>query len=120
MSRAIKYRVWDVKRKRLAYPAELFVSQTRCEFGDGGSPRIAPLDEVVLEQFTGLLDSKGQEIYEGDIVWYGTSHAVVQWKGVGFACSGLGHYCTDPERPLVSECTVIGNIRENPERLTQP
>ena len=65
-------------------------------------------------QFTGLTDINGVEIYESDIVLYGTyrNKTVVEWN------DGLtGFY------PLLSHNSapieVIGNIYESPELLTK-
>lgn len=91
-----------------------------CEYPQGPGPWI-------LEQFTGLHDKNGEEIYEGDIVRiirYGgevqTYGEVFQEKGAfhvrnGYAVSGtdiLGQF-----KPNIIE--VIGNIHENPELIKE-
>lgn len=84
--------------------------------------------DTVYEQYTGLKDDHGKEIYEGDIVsWtevskspncFGkiTYRSPVVWEDGGFVVSSyqendtyLGAYN--------DRCEIIGNIHENPELL---
>jgi uncharacterized phage protein (TIGR01671 family) len=62
--REIKFRVWDNLMKK-------YVS--RCEMTDitlnfYGDQQCCSLSDMVFQQYTGLIDKNGKEIYEGDIV----------------------------------------------------
>ena len=69
-NRTLKFRAWDKLAKKFTYPDKgyqgHYVLTLNGEFwnlqnGSGG-------DEYVVQQFTGLKDSKGTDIYEGDVV----------------------------------------------------
>ncbi|WNC19885.1 YopX family protein [Lactiplantibacillus plantarum] len=71
----IKFRAWDKKTKEYFHIYELWNSGTNPEcfnfdgwtdnFGNKGR-----LKDIVIEQFTGLKDVNGKEIYIGDIIQY--------------------------------------------------
>lgn len=98
--REIKFRIWDGNNGYFDYPDTL-------ELNRG----------LEYEQYTGLKDKKGREIYEGDIVWRprGHSREVVEFD--------YGFYPFDAYEleelgmPDADDCEVIGNIHENPELL---
>lgn len=69
------------------------------------------------QQFTGLLDKQGKEIYEGDIVrWEDSFNFRVGWDKERLCFQSWGS-SAEPYQ-WMKYCTVIGNIYESPELLT--
>lgn len=115
MKRDIKFRAWDKDENRYfidgkdGYLANLLC----CNGWDMFSP-----DDYVWEQFTGLTDANGKEIYTGDILEV-TIDSTVQadkylvknvWDPHVWTEESDGYYA-------VSKMKVQGNVHKNPELL---
>lgn len=78
MSREIKFRAWDKDEKRMlevyriGFDGPIDGAQVYCYLDDRGAKGSKECfydgDGLTLEQFTGLKDSDGDDIYENDLV----------------------------------------------------
>jgi uncharacterized phage protein (TIGR01671 family) len=113
--RELKFRIWDTLAKKYIsqrhYLSSMKVDDsgiatfTYKQYLDGG---------FIIQQYTGLKDKNGKEVYEGDIIklFNGQLYKVefieesneVEMSGYFFSSFG---------------CEVIGNIMENSELLKQ-
>ncbi len=128
--RIIKFRAWDKAKNEIVIrnKREMSYFGPEYEISDDGyiiffSPvGQSPLgdngeDRFVLMQFTGLLDKKGVEIYEGDILLNNDYHFEVHWKEAGFFLKNIkdgSDWIMINEHP---HSEVIGNTYSNPELL---
>jgi hypothetical protein len=102
--REIRFRAWDTELNDWADWQDNFIGQdSRLHLKNGHA--------VELEQFTGLLDKKGKEIYEGDIVRGANGFlAYIDFEDGAFQIRAHQNALIDP-------IEVIGNIHENAELL---
>jgi uncharacterized phage protein (TIGR01671 family) len=129
-NRVFKFRLWNIEDKFWDNPALLEVwdnSGVLKHLYDHND------EKSVVQQFTGLLDKNGKEIYEGDILsehWKhdGSNHTSIVRFGIfqndANQIYGNGYYLDYPResymsgRPLISSgYKIIGNIFENSELL---
>lgn len=114
-NRTIKFRAWDLRRKRWT----------------GSADRINNLDEkIALSQYTGYKDGKGQPIYEGDLIKLKDKTGVVLMRSYkdGARTTTNRHYgyivrYKREEMTLPDACKrkykIIGNILENKELINK-
>lgn len=127
MNRSIKFRVWK-NDKFKTFPEEMVGN--RCahfcmstEQDKFGVYCINSTDNVICQEFTGLKDKNGKEIYEGDIIKFEYQDEISIRKIV-FRDGYFGLYRGENLRHAILEpyknmCVIIGNIFENPELLNE-
>lgn len=133
--REIKFRGWDTIQNKFLEDYKLFCrvtsevnrrSRMKVNYISFGKPD--PSDETIFQQYIGRKDSKGRDIYEGDIVAVQLTGPCETSKPI------LGTIVWDEEEScfgiqtkvageddlwsfMYTELTVVGNIFENPELL---
>ena len=133
--REIKFRAWDSFNKKMLSWEQF--KNIKFDVGDGydvGIP-LEILDEkyqkqhnLIPQQFTGLYDKNGKEIYEGDICnheYHPNYSGIIRWEEelLSYAFT-LKDKDGEYEQYFFiksdgKKYKVIGNIYENPELLTK-
>ena len=124
--REIKFRCWDKKKRLMLVGIELKKLLSYLMFQNSPNSEAYDLmkdhfEDIEWLQYTGLLDKKGVEIYEGDIALCFTTdeedsfNAEVIWSDLHGAWMFEQNKDTAHWRQSIDEIEVIGNIYENKE-----
>ena len=135
--REIKFRAWDLSRKKMWTAEQMGIDELTLNPDgrgfvnvSGASQKLSQyMSHIMPMQYTGIRDKHGVEIYEGDIIYLCYTYedarlesgwgwiVVIEWDNrqeeeehfQGFNVPFDGEHCE-----------VIGNIYENPELLDFP
>ena len=127
MNRILKFRIWDIQAQKMIYADKGYQGHyvlslngefTNLQNGVGGK-------EVIVQEFIGLVDKNGKDIYEGDLLSFSCNYTVdssdidiIQWENqevyydselAGFFFGKEKHFqMLDQIMPETLE--VVGNI----------
>ena len=129
MSRELKLRVWSVDKNRWIKKSNHYDDRYSFGYLDEDSLTVHKescgqflykCDNIIIQQFTGLLDKDNKEVYDGDIVTYTlgkdsfTDYVIFEYYGFRLLSSN-----NKGSMPLndLPDLKIIGNIFENPELI---
>jgi len=138
MNKILKFRAWDTATKTMIETGFHLFGEVTCfdlisqQLNPLGKGSLERMNDVVITQFTGMIDKTGKEIYEGDIVktyvydgWFDVAEAKtcnyeIKWSNFDYGWRGFTEFMTEKFAGVtfnLTETEVIGNIFENKELL---
>lgn len=135
--RELKFRCWDTKKKEMVVTGFSIIGEiTVFDMLQTWGGSVSNLNDLVIMQFTGLLDKEGKECYEGDVVRYAMTYPVGShhswqngWVGTVYYDTRLGGWyvtseCKDGadhefhlQAATAKNFEKIGNSLQNPTLL---
>ncbi|MBE9515945.1 MAG: hypothetical protein IME93_03090 [Proteobacteria bacterium] len=123
--REIKFRAWDIDRRQYLSGGAVFIEVLRGRNPEEGRLYLDTSDHIskdrfILQQYTGLKDKNGAEIYEGDVLEEEEGYYFEVVWDESWAKFKIQHRTISiqyPEWNRGKKMKVIGNIYENPELL---
>lgn len=121
--REIRFRAWDTKRKKWGF--DIGVSTVFLNDIKSTEPYTLTISRengnYVYQQYTGLRDKDGTEIYEGDIVYWKQNQSfsstfIVRYGDSAGDDLGVAYGWNIPDT-YKQNIIVLGNIYDNPELL---
>jgi uncharacterized phage protein (TIGR01671 family) len=138
MNRELKFRIWDKQNKKWienSSSLHCYSNWTICPFtgnlvdyvGDFScnsftssaatdyywqGTTIIKEPRYIIQQYTGLQDCDGKEIYEGDVILNDEDKEIVRWGFCGWLCGNESFADLDMRR-----VKIIGNVFDNPELI---
>jgi len=127
--RTLKFRVWGKIMKRWWCEDSQYLQMDGKKIHPAPWSTLSadlPDEHIVIQQYTGLKDTNGKDIYEGDIIQLEGSPISysIEWDKYQWAINAHGALGYDPDWNLqpFNHCVyeraiVVGNIFETPELL---
>ena len=136
--REINFRAWDTKTKKfiVGIPPKSYMldsdewdhhdcEEDPCFYPHYVFEHYGLEGRILFQQYTGLKDSKGKEIYEGDLIKYTKDSydkigpGKVEFIAGMFVCSWNDQTDSELGYMMIDNMEVVGNIYENPELVEE-
>ena len=114
----LAFRIYDPEVKKFHYSGS---TPTMLAGYFAMTATLVTVNGMKHEQFIGLTDVNGKDIYEGDIIDHYATYGEVIFEDGMFTLNMSAKVNFGHRQPLcyigTTECKVIGNIHENPELM---
>lgn len=117
-----KFRAWDKHGQKMFANDQLIIWNGNVYANDSkkltcNNLKGWSIDDEYLMQSTGLIDKKGKEIFEGDVVKCNGLLGTIESFKAMWICSFVKYNNYQKVGFFAQEIEVVGNIYENPELL---